>query len=195
MNPSRSKRSRSAASISRARRRRRAAASRPAATTRAVCRPCSLSHRLPITGLRAKNFSCVRIWASQNGMNKARRTSDGMASLHPKPRPSCPCACAWAIRGASPGGPPSIPGEPRPAAIAGRLSIRRGTQGCDSCRRDASPAFACSAGAYCMDNTVSPTARTKIGYTTSHPQPRMLTVRLALSMIFLPILHDCYRFS
>src|ERR1700730_14102324 len=34
-----------------------------------------------MTGLRAKNFSWVSTWASQNGVNKVRRTSDGMASL------------------------------------------------------------------------------------------------------------------
>jgi hypothetical protein len=46
-----------------------------------------LSQRLPMTGLRAKNFSWLSTWASQNGINKARRTRDGM-TVSPDPTPA-----------------------------------------------------------------------------------------------------------
>src|SRR5712692_908870 len=67
-----------------------------------------------------------------------------MASLRPKthtvssvrvrlgdpPRIATECDCL-----------PRIPGKPRPTAIAGRAPIRRRTQGCGTCQRDApSPA-------------------------------------------------------
>ena len=85
--PSESSCPRSSAEISRASRRRRASASRQAAETRKACNPCSLSQRLPMTGLRAKNFSWVKTWASHNGINRILRSSESIALFGP-PNPT-----------------------------------------------------------------------------------------------------------